>query len=128
MPNEKMMNEFKFAKLVKELNSLGETIRTRQEEKQAVLNEYEKEVKRHKTGRISKDTVIASSKSANKELQRLDLSIRTLIQRENKLLVSMREFIGKQAPTPLKATTKGAVSSRKKKKVAPKKKAPKRKK
>jgi len=98
MAKAKMMNESSFAKLVKELSALGELIRTRQEEKQAVIDEFDKEKARYRKGKISEDTMKSSSKKSNKEFSRINRDIRVAIVKSNKLGMRIREFIGNQSP------------------------------
>ena len=41
MAKEKMMNEARFSKMVGEFDALGELIKTRQDEKQSVMDEFD---------------------------------------------------------------------------------------
>ncbi|MCW8965458.1 MAG: hypothetical protein OQK82_02040 [Candidatus Pacearchaeota archaeon] len=107
MAKAKMMNEKSFAKLVKELSALGELIRTRQEEKQSVMNEFDKERDRYKKGRISEDTMKSSCMKTNKELVRIDKSVRETIMKANKLGMRIREFVSSQAPKSFMAKVSG---------------------
>ncbi len=107
MAKAKMMNENSFAKLVKEQSAIGELIRTRQEEKQSVMNEFDKEKARYKAGKISEDTMKSSSAKTNKELVRIDKNIRENIMKSNKLSVQIREFVVKQAPISFIAKVSG---------------------
>jgi hypothetical protein len=122
MAKAKMMNENSFAKLVKEQSAIGELIRTRQEEKQSVMNEFDKEGGRYKSGKLSEDTMKSSSAKTNKELARIDKNIRENIMKSNKLGVRIREFVGKQAPISFFVKVSGITLRSKPKKKASKKK------
>jgi hypothetical protein len=103
MVKVKMMNENMFAKLAKEYAALGEFIRTRQEEKQSVLDEFDKELVRYKKGNISENTLASSVKKTNVELLKLDKSVRETITKCNKYSDRIRELINKQKPIVYKA-------------------------
>lgn len=124
MVKAKMMNESSFARLVKELSALGELIRTRQDEKQAVIDEFGKEKARYGKGKISEDTMKSSSRKSNKEFGRINKDIRVAIVKSNKLGVRIREFIGSQSPKSFVAKVSG-ISLRQpaKKKITAKKKS-----
>ncbi len=119
MVKAKMMNEISFAKLVKELSALGELIRTRQEEKQAVINEFDKEKVRYGKGKISEDTMKSSSIKSNKEFSRINKDIRNAIIKSNKLDMRIKDFIKNQSPRTFIAKVSGISlrQSVKKKKV-----------
>jgi len=122
MAKAKMMNESSFAKMVKELNALGELIRTRQEEKQAVIDEFDKERLRFRRGKISEDTMRSSSAKANKEFSRINKNIREAISKSNKLGIRIREFVGIQSPKSFVAKVSGVMLRTAKKKIPMKKK------
>lgn len=98
MVKAKMMNENSFAKLIKELSSLGELVRTRQEEKQAVIDEFDKERGRYMAGKISEEALKSSCRKTNQEFSRIDKNIRDIIVKSNKLEMRIKEFIGRQYP------------------------------
>ena len=81
MVQTKKMNESFFAKMLKELNVAGELIRARQDEKQALLDEFDSECKRFFFGKISRKALESSVKKTNNELQRLNNEIRNNIAR-----------------------------------------------
>ncbi|MBR9705639.1 hypothetical protein GOV14_01260 [Candidatus Pacearchaeota archaeon] len=117
MAETKKMNESAFAKIIKEANAVGEFIRTKQDEKQAVINDFEKEKKRYRAGRISEKTLASSVTKTNRELQKIDKVIRISIQKVAKITKKAKEFAGNQKPKRFKATERGV------KNAAPKKKA-----
>ncbi len=123
MVKAKMMNEVSFAKMVKELNALGELIRTRQEEKQAVIDEFDKERSRFKSGRISEDTMKSSVKKSNKEFSRINKNIREAISKSNKLGMRIREFVGNQSPKVFVAKVSSVMLRTAKKKIVTKNKS-----
>ena len=61
MAKAKMMNEKEFANLIKEFNAVGELIRARQEEKQAVIDSFGLEKRRYHAGKISEKTLQSSA-------------------------------------------------------------------
>ncbi len=115
MVQAKKMNETFFAQLLKDFNSVGELIRARQDEKQALIDQYEAESKRFFFGKISEKALVASSKKANKELKRLDSEIRKAIARAKTLSDRARKLTSNQAPLGFKATLSGIVALEKKK-------------
>lgn len=140
MAKEKMMNEVRFSKMVGEFDSLGELIKTRQDEKQSVMDEFDKERARFRSGKISKKTVESSARKTNKEMSRLNGEIRRIISKSNKMANSMKKFVSGQSPrvfssgvsgiasgAPKKVTRKKAVKKRPVKKRVVKKKTVKRK-
>ncbi len=125
MVQAKKMNEELFAKLHKELTTIGELIRARQEEKQGLLDEFTAESKRFFFGKISERSLAASVKKTNAELQRLDKGIRSAISRARVLGENIRSLVAKQAPigfrTTLSGITGGKMKAAKKKKAKKKK-------
>ena len=124
----KKMDESAFAKIVKEFNAVGELIRERQDEKQAVMDAFDSESKRFYFGKISEKTLASSVRKANSEVQKLDGQIRATIAKAGELAIQAKRFASAQSPKPFKATLSGVIGSGKKRKNPTKKrKAPKRK-
>ena len=124
----KKMDESAFAKIVKEFNAIGELIRERQDEKQAVMDSFDSESKRFYFGKISEKTLASSVRKANSEVQKLDAQIRATISKAGELAIQAKRFVSAQSPKPFKATLSGVIGSGKKRKNPVKKrKAPKRK-
>jgi hypothetical protein len=111
MGKEKHMDESAFAKIVKEFNAVGELIRARQDEKQAIMDEFDNESKRFYFGKISEKTLASSAKKTNNELQKLDDQIRTAIANAADLANQAKKFAAAQSPRSFKATLTGVVSS-----------------
>ena len=107
MAQSKKMNEARFAKLTKELDSVGEVILTKQDEKQSVMDDFVKERNRYAKGRISEDTLISSSRKVNLELMRLDKGIREAIARVGKISTNAKEFASNQAPKVFRTSVSG---------------------
>jgi hypothetical protein len=107
MVRTKKMDEGSFASLVKELNAVGEVIRTRQDEKQAVIDEFRMEKRRYSTGKISETTLHSSVRKTNQELARLDNDVRNTIKKISALGIKLRNFAAKQAPKTLRAKMSG---------------------
>jgi len=127
MVRVKKMNESLFAKLQKDLTIAGEIIRARQEEKQGLLDEFDQESKRYFFGKISQRALATSIKKTNKEVARLNKSIREAISRVKKVGDSAAKLTIAQAPIAFRATLTGISGGPKKKKKAVKKKVVKKK-
>lgn len=121
MVQTKKMNESSFVKMQKELTTAGELLRARQDEKQALLDEFDKECKRFFFGKISQRALMSSVIKTNKELMRLDKSIRETIRKAKSLSSREMVLVGNQAPISYRATISGISGGMKKKKVARKK-------
>lgn len=109
MVKVKMMNEEFFAKTLKEFNVAGELVRSRQEEKQGLLDEFDTECKRFFFGKISERALVASVKKTNAELARLDKEIRENIQKSHAASDRASKLVSAQAPTHFRATLSGLV-------------------
>ena len=120
MVQTRKMNESFFVKIQKDLTTTGEWIRSRQDEKQALLNEFDLECKRFFFGKISQRALAASVKKTNEELQRLDKSIRDAIKKSRSLSTREMKLIGDQAPIGYRATISGITGGTKKKKAVKK--------
>jgi hypothetical protein len=116
MPKTKKMNESAFAKIVKEADAVGESIRSFQDEKQAVMNDFAKERKRYARGKISKATLASSARKSNKEIKVLDKDIRKAIKRVEVIANQAKKFVARQKPKTIRASTKGVKGPKKKKK------------
>jgi len=107
MVKVKMMNENLFAKLDNEFRALGELLKTRQDEKQSLLNEFDLELSRYKQGKLSENTLASSVKKSNLELAKLDKNIRDIMQKGLVLSKKMIGFIRDQKPIVYKVTESG---------------------
>ena len=125
MVQVKRMNESFFAQILKEFNVSGELIRSRQEEKQGLLDEFDQECKRFFFGKISQKSLVSSVKKTNTELQRLDKDTREAISKARRAGEKGLRLVSAQAPVGYRATLSGisgGTSGKKKKKKAAKKK------
>ncbi len=109
MVQTKKMDESAFANIVKEFNAFGELIRAKQDEKQAIIDEFDSESKRFFLGKISERTLESSVRKTNKEMQKLDDGIRTAIKSAGDLAGQARKFASSQSPRSFKATLSGVV-------------------
>lgn len=116
MAKAKKMNESAFAKVVKEINAVGELIRTHQDEKQVVMDDFKREKRRFSSGKISKKTLASSAKKTNKELKVLDRDIRRAIGRVGTVSNQAKKFAARQKPKTIRASTAGVKGPKKKKK------------
>jgi len=115
------MNESFFAKVLKDFNVAGELLRSRQEEKQGLLDEFDAECKRFFFGKISERALASSVKKTNKELQRLDKSIRESMKRARSAGDRALKLVSAQAPVGFRATLSGISGGAAKKKAKSKK-------
>lgn len=122
MAKAKQMSESFLAKLIKELNSVGDLIRVRQDEKQSVMDDFEKLRVRYRSGKISESTLRSSTRKTNKELMRLDKGIRDAIVRSRSISDQIKRFTSNQSPRVFRAHVIGVTSAKKSGKK-PKKKA-----
>jgi hypothetical protein len=127
MVQTKKMNENFFAKLLKEFNVAGELVRARQDEKQGLLDEFDKECKRFFFGKISEKALASSVRKTNRELSRLDSGIREAIRRARTAADRAGRLTSAQAPIGYRATLSGITGGKAKKKKKAKKKAKKKK-
>jgi len=107
MATEKTMNESDYAKIVKELAACGELIRTHQDEKQAALDEFDKELQRFKAGKLSQKALASSVKKVNGELSKLDRALRNDIRRVSSVSSRARSMANRQAPRHIRVSMKG---------------------
>ena len=117
MVHIKRMNESFFAQILKDFNVAGELVRSRQEEKQGLLDEFDAECKRFFFGKISERALASSVKKTNKELARLDKDIRESIRKAKTAGERAMKLVSAQAPVVYKATLSGISGGDKKKKA-----------
>ncbi|MBU0894276.1 MAG: hypothetical protein KKF48_02130 [Nanoarchaeota archaeon] len=117
MVRVKRMNESFFVKMQKDLTATGELIRARQDEKQALLNEFDAENKRFFFGKISEKALASSVKKTNNELKRLDKNIRETMSKARSISAREMQLVSAQAPISFRATLSGIVGLSSKKKV-----------
>ena len=107
MVNEKKLDESAYAKIVKEIAAHGELIRTRQNEKQAVLDHVDSEKASYHQGKIAKKGFESSVRKINKELSNLDKSIRKSVKNAEIACNKARRMAAAQAPRHFRATMSG---------------------
>lgn len=117
MVQTKKMNEAFFERLIKDFDVVGELVRARQDEKQAIMDQFVRENKRFISGKISEKALASSVKKTNKEIARLDKEIRDAISRAKEFSDRARKLTSNQAPKSFRATIAGLISSNKKKSV-----------
>ena len=98
------MNENAFAKLHKELVTVGDLIRARQEEKQGLLDEFTAESKRFFFGKISERSLAASVKRNNKGLLRLNKGIKDAMARMRSISANIGAFLFKACSNSSRTT------------------------
>ena len=127
------MNQATYASFLRRVKVAGEVIRSRQEEKEGLLNEFDAECKRFFFGKISERSLAATTVRVNKELARLNKEIRQAISSARMVSAKVTAFTAAQAPIGYRATLSGIsggvkkLVKRKAKKKTVKRKAKKRK-
>ncbi|MBX4196654.1 hypothetical protein KW805_03635 [Candidatus Pacearchaeota archaeon] len=114
MANEKKMDETAFSSIVREIAAVGELIRTNQDKKQTVIDDFGRERKRYHAGKISKKALGSSARKVNKELTNLDKSIRKNISLLGKVGNTAKKFAARQNPRAFRASVTGIRTSSKK--------------
>ena len=107
MATEKKMDQSDFGKISKELTAFAEIIRSRQDQKQIIINDFNKERKRYKSGKISKKSLISSVPRVRKELQRLNDEIKKNIRSLHATAKKTERFASKQTPKNFKVSLSG---------------------
>ncbi len=120
MARTRKMNEVTFAQILKEFHAVGELIRARQNEKQAILDEFDSESRRFFFGKISEKALESSIRKTNTELGRLDREIRSSISTARLLGKRMDMLVLSQNPLTFRATLSGISSGDGKKKAVKK--------
>src|SRR3989338_359397 len=121
MVKEKKLSQQEYNRSVKQLPSYAELIETAQREKQAAMDDLDKEVRLFKSGKVSESSLALTVKRTNKELHRLDKKIRAYIKNVHSNSKKILNLTERQRPTPFKETIKGMKSSGLKKKRTKKK-------
>ena len=121
MVRVKRMNESALANELKSLNVAGEVVRSRQEEKQGLLDEFDATSKRFFFGKISERALASSARKTNRELKRLNNDIRFNISRLRATSNRVIALAARQAPIGFRATLSGVSGGGAKKKSVRKK-------
>jgi hypothetical protein len=116
MATEKEMNQASFAKISKELNAFAEVIRSRQDQKQVIIDDFNKERRSYHAGKIAKRTLASSIPRVRKELQRLNNEIRKNIRNLNSTAEKVKKFSARQSPKNFIVSMSGITLSGGKKK------------
>ena len=116
----KKINESDISRIAKELTVVGESIRTRQDEKQSIMDDFKREMGIFRNGKISQKALDSSAKRVNKELQIIDSEIRQNIRNIHSLSNSFRTLGSRQHPKAVRVNVRGIVNGSKKKKKAAK--------
>lgn len=117
MVRVKRMNESALAEELRILNVAGEIVRSRQEEKQGLLDEFDATSKRFFFGKISERALASSVKKTNNELKRLNGDIRFNISRLRAASNRVIALAARQAPIGFRATLSGTSGGGAKKKA-----------
>ncbi len=114
MVKENNLNEELFDHCQKELTVFGEFLGAKQEEKQALMDQFIVEAGRYKHGEISTSAIESSVKRTNEELEKLDNSIKVQILEIKKFARKVMSLAEKQRPIKFSATPEGIVGPRNK--------------
>lgn len=121
MVSVKMMNQKTFDKMSNDFVAFSELIKTRQDEKKSIFDEFSLELKRFKAGQISEDALENSIKKKEKEVEKIDKNIESAMKKGNDLAKRMVSFFKDQKPEKYKISKSGVSGGGTKKKVSKKK-------
>jgi hypothetical protein len=129
MPKVKKAPVTKFEEYIKKAISNIESIRTKQEQKEAILEEYEKQHRRYAEGRISRRAYKIAVDKNKALLKSIDTQIKRSITTTKNALQSTLRIASKQAPVGFKISMDGLTKPAKKaikdiKKIVKKQKKP----
>jgi len=111
MASEKAMNQSNFGNITKEITAYAEIIRTRQDQKQVVIDDFVNECKRYRAGKIAKKSLVSSIPRVRKELQRLNEEIRKNIRNLNQTAEKVKRFASRQTPKNFRVSLTGISSA-----------------
>jgi len=120
MAKSKRLNASDFGNIVKEFTAYSELIKTRQGQKQAAMDSFDREVKASRAGKISKKALRSSVPRVNKVIRRLDKEIGKHIASIKSTSRRAVNFASRQRPKKVKATMQGIRSAGSGKKKAKK--------
>ena len=92
---------------LREITVQGEQIRSLQEEKQALMNEFRHEHTRFKQGKISETAFAKSSRKVTEQLVVLDLAVRRELQHFKAASGRTSKLFERQHPEKIRATKRG---------------------
>jgi len=110
MAKEKRIDSAAFQRIMREKTSFAESLRAHQDEKQSVLNEVVKEVRRVKAGAMSKRSFNVSMFRMRKEISRLDTAIRSDIKGVSSASIRSNKLAHRQSPRSFRISTTGVRS------------------
>lgn len=96
---------------LREITVQGEQIRSLQEEKQALMNEFRHEHTRFKQGKISGTAFTKSSRKVTEQLVALDLAVRRELQHFKAASGRTSKLFERQHPEKIRATKRGLKKS-----------------
>jgi hypothetical protein len=106
--HQRGLDESKFAKINKEMEAYAELIRSKEDEKRDIIDDFNKERKRLKSGKISRKTLASSAKRVRRELSLLDNEMSKDIRNLDKLADRAKVLADKQTPKKYNVSVKGA--------------------
>ncbi|MFH1445049.1 MAG: hypothetical protein ABIF08_01045 [Nanoarchaeota archaeon] len=116
------IDEKRLDKMVREVVARGEGVRSFQNAKQAVIDEFKNEHERYKTGNISERALNVSSQRVTKELSLLDAKIRNEVKKAVSNARGAERYMNVYLPERIRASIKGvAKTSAKRKRAAARK-------
>jgi len=109
MAQIRKINEARLDGFLKDITVRGEEIRSLQDEKQSVMDEFRKECERFRNGRISEQSLMASTKKVNAELAAIDFKIRKSIRESQTNAQRARVYVESNVPERYRATHRGII-------------------
>lgn len=106
--SHRALDESRFAKINKEMEAFAEVIRSKEDEKRDIIDDFNKERKRFKGGKISRKTLASSAKRVRRELGQLDNEMLKDIRNLDKLADRAKVLADQQTPKKYNVSVKGA--------------------
>ena len=124
MAKSKKLDLRSYSNIINNLTANGEMIRTRQDEKQTTMDDFDKERKLYHSGKISESSVRNSSRKVNSEIRKLNKEIGNSMSKIRSIAKQLLALTSRQRPIVFSASVSGikkSGSTRKKRKRSKKK-------
>lgn len=107
MAKSKKLDLRSYTNVINNLTANGEMIRTRQDEKQAAMDDFDKERNLYHAGKISESSVRNSSRKVNAELKKLNKGIGNSMSNIRTVSKQLLALTSRQRPINFSASVSG---------------------
>jgi hypothetical protein len=107
MTKIRKMDQTRLDRLLRDITVRSEAIRSLQDEKQSVIDEFRREHDRLRSGKISENAFTNSADTVTNQLSELDRKIRESMRGSASLTRRVLAYVESQQPEIIKATTRG---------------------